>query len=84
MNSEKIFRPSYGSKSSLRSFPLTFYPKEVDSVIWNSVSFKNGRGKLDLNDLAFTDSQIMRELFDNHTSFEEFLTFCDNKGVLKK
>jgi len=81
---EKIFRPSYGSRSSLRSFPLTFYPEEISTVSWNSVSFKNGKGKLDLNDIVFTDPGIMQDLFDRKPSLEDFLAFCDNKGLLKR
>lgn len=75
---ERIFRPSYSTRSSLRSFPITFYPEEIQEVGWNWVNFKNGRGSLILNNTAFTDYRAMEKLFAAPLPLKTFLEIFRN------
>jgi len=79
---QKIFDPCFSTRSSLRAFAISFYPDEVDNVNWDYLVFKNGRGKLNLSNVDFTDYKTMRGFYDRRISLDEFLTYCDKEGML--
>ncbi len=79
----KIFDPMFDTPSSIRAFPIQFYPDEVIGVDWNSVFLRNDQGILNLEQTLSVNADETSDLFEDRVSFDEFLEYCDDRGILK-
>lgn len=79
----KIFDPVFDTPSSIRAFPLQFYPQEVDRADWDKVFLKNGKMLSIGQDLPI-DADETADLFTKKVSFEYFLNYCEGRGILRR
>ena len=79
----KIFDPAFDTLSSIRAFPIQFYPDKVAYVDWNKIGLKDGR-TLNLEQTLSVDADETANLFMGKVSFDRFLKYCNERGILKQ